>query len=99
MSQNGPIILVEDDPDDIEIYEMILDEFGLKNRLMVFGNPVLALEYLKKMNGDAETRLRFAFQVARTLSEQDSPAVVQAWLTGVNPELGEQSATAPDARQ
>ncbi|MFZ0744765.1 MAG: DUF2384 domain-containing protein [Terracidiphilus sp.] len=38
--------------------------------------------------GDAETRLRFAFQVARTLSEQDSPAVVQAWLTGANPELG-----------
>jgi len=27
--------------------------------------------------------------VARTLSEHDSPAVVQAWLTGVNPELGD----------
>ena len=39
--------------------------------------------------GDAESRLRFAFQVARTLSEHDSPAVVQAWLTGVNPELGD----------
>jgi hypothetical protein len=39
--------------------------------------------------GDAEKRLRFAFQVARTLSEHDSPAVVQAWLTGVNPELGD----------
>jgi hypothetical protein len=38
--------------------------------------------------GDAESRLRFAFQVARTLSEHDSPAVVQAWLTGVNPDLG-----------
>jgi len=25
--------------------------------------------------------------VARALSEHDSPAVVQAWLTGVNPEL------------
>ena len=37
--------------------------------------------------GDAESRLRFAFQVARVLSENDSPAVVQAWLTGVNPEL------------
>jgi hypothetical protein len=37
--------------------------------------------------GDAESRLRFAFQVARALSEYDSPAVVQAWLTGVNPEL------------
>ena len=39
--------------------------------------------------GDAESRLRFAFQVARALSEHDSPAVVQAWLTGVNPELGD----------
>jgi hypothetical protein len=33
--------------------------------------------------------LRFAFQVARTLREHDSPAVVRAWLTGVNPELGD----------
>ena len=39
--------------------------------------------------GEGETRLRFAFQVVRTLSEHDSPAVVQAWLTGVNPELGD----------
>jgi len=39
--------------------------------------------------GDAESRLRFAFQVARTLSEHDSPAVVRTWLTGVNPELGD----------
>lgn len=38
---------------------------------------------------DSETRLRFAFQLARTLSEHDSPAVVKAWLTGVNPELGD----------
>jgi len=39
--------------------------------------------------GGAESRLRFAFQVARALSEHDSPAVAQAWLTGVNPELGD----------
>jgi hypothetical protein len=39
--------------------------------------------------GDAESRLRFAFQVARAISEHDSPAVVHAWLTGVNPELGD----------
>jgi hypothetical protein len=39
--------------------------------------------------GDAEQRLRFAFQVARTLREQDTSAVVQAWMTGVNPELGD----------
>jgi hypothetical protein len=39
--------------------------------------------------GDAEPRLRFAFQLVRTLAEHDSPGVVQAWLTGVNPELGD----------
>ncbi len=39
--------------------------------------------------GDAEPRLRFAFQVAETLAGHDSPAVIQAWLTGVNPELGD----------
>jgi hypothetical protein len=39
--------------------------------------------------GDAEPRLRLAFQIVRTLSEHDSPGVVQAWLMGVNPELGD----------
>ena len=38
---------------------------------------------------DVEDRLRFAYQVVRTLSQHDSPKVVQAWLTGVNPELGD----------
>ena len=41
------------------------------------------------MYGDAESRLRFAFQVVRAISEHDSAAVVQAWLTGVNPDLGD----------
>ena len=39
--------------------------------------------------GDAEQRLRLMFQVVRTLSDHDSPKVVQAWLIGVNPELGD----------
>lgn len=39
--------------------------------------------------GDAEPRLRFAFQVAETLANHDSPLVIRAWLTGVNPELGD----------
>jgi hypothetical protein len=39
--------------------------------------------------GDVEVRLRFTYQVVRTLSEHDSPRVVQAWLIGVNPELGD----------
>lgn len=39
--------------------------------------------------GDAEERLRMAFQVVRMLSDHDSPRIVQAWLAGVNPELGD----------
>lgn len=38
---------------------------------------------------DVESRLRLTFQVVRTLSPHDPPRVVQAWLTGVNPELGD----------
>lgn len=39
--------------------------------------------------GDADQRLRLAFQVVGTLAEYDPPNVVQAWLMGVNPELGD----------
>jgi hypothetical protein len=34
-----------------------------------------------------EERLRFTFRVVRTLQTSDPPALVQAWLTGLNPEL------------
>ena len=36
---------------------------------------------------DAESRLRLAYQMGKTLSEHDSPRIVQAWFTGLNPEL------------
>lgn len=39
--------------------------------------------------GDVESRLRLAYQVVRMLSAHDSPEIVQSWLTGVNPELGD----------
>ena len=39
--------------------------------------------------GDVESRLRLTFQVVRTLLDHDSPQVIQAWLMGVNPELGD----------
>jgi hypothetical protein len=38
---------------------------------------------------EAERHLRFAYHVVMTLSTVDSPSVVQAWLMGVNPELGD----------
>ena len=37
--------------------------------------------------GDAEARLRFTYQVIVPLADHDKPAVVQSWLTGLNPEL------------
>ena len=39
--------------------------------------------------GDAEQRLRLTFRVVRTLLDYDSAKVVQAWLMGMNPELGD----------
>jgi hypothetical protein len=48
--------------------------------------------------GDVEECLRFTHQVVRTLSQHDSPRIVQAWLTGVNPELGDRVPTARPAR-
>jgi hypothetical protein len=39
-------------------------------------------------HGEVEERLRFTYQVVRTMTQYDSPRTVQAWLTGVNPELG-----------
>jgi hypothetical protein len=38
---------------------------------------------------DAEKRLRFTYQIVMTLTIKDSPEVAQAWLVGVNPELGD----------
>ena len=41
--------------------------------------------------GSDRTRLRIAYQAAALIA-RDTPAVVQAWFTGLNPELGD---TAP----
>jgi hypothetical protein len=36
---------------------------------------------------DVERRIRLAYHISAMLVDFDSPAVVQAWLTGLNPEL------------
>jgi uncharacterized protein (DUF2384 family) len=41
------------------------------------------------LSNDSEQRLRFAYQVATILSTYDSSAAAQAWLMGLNPELGD----------
>jgi hypothetical protein len=42
-----------------------------------------------ELSGDAEQRLRFAFELVRMLAEREDPSVIQSWLTGLNPELGD----------
>jgi len=41
--------------------------------------------------GEAEARLRFAYQVIAPLAEHDAPTVVQSWLTGINPQLNDRT--------
>jgi hypothetical protein len=42
-----------------------------------------------ELYGDAEQHLRFAFQLVGMLAEREDPTVIQSWLTGLNPELGD----------
>jgi hypothetical protein len=43
----------------------------------------------REMYGDGEQRLRFAFQLVKMLAEKEEPRVIQSWLMGLNPELGD----------
>jgi hypothetical protein len=69
-----------------EIVRRLTKILGLKLTAYLAGeNEVRALD--RWINGTdpdraIEERLRFAYQVVRTLSQHDSPRVVQAWLTG-----------------
>ncbi|WP_394995184.1 response regulator [Emticicia sp.] len=46
MNKRGPIIIIEDDMDDQEILADIFEELNYKNKLIFFGDSVLALEFL-----------------------------------------------------
>lgn len=41
--------------------------------------------------GEAEQRLRIAFQVFHMLQEEDAPPTVRAWFVGLNPQLDDDS--------
>ena len=43
----------------------------------------------RKPNNGAEQRLRFTFQIVCMLSEREDPRIIQSWLIGINPELGD----------
>ena len=45
-SRNGPIIIIEDDPDDQEMLRMVLGELQIPNEIKVFDNCPDALNYL-----------------------------------------------------
>jgi hypothetical protein len=44
-----------------------------------------------ELHGEAEQRVRFAFQVVRMLSEKEHPSIIQSWLIGANPDLNDRS--------
>ena len=76
-----------------ELVSQLVALIGRKLTAYVAGvKDVRAIDRWKEGNGpyrDVESRLRFTFQVVRMLRDHDSPRVIQAWLTGVNPELGD----------
>ncbi len=44
-----------------------------------------------KPRGEAEDRLRFAYQVTQLLAERESAETVRAWFAGLNPSLSDKS--------
>jgi len=48
MAKNGPIIIIEDDEEDEEIFKDILQELDISNKVIWFADPHFAFEYLKK---------------------------------------------------
>lgn len=46
MNKQGPIIIIEDDADDQEIFGQALEELGYKNEIVFFTEGEKALEYL-----------------------------------------------------
>jgi hypothetical protein len=76
-----------------ELVKRLADLIGRKLTAYVAGvTDVRALDRWiegRQAYGEAEPRLRLTFQVVRTLLDHDSAKVVQAWLMGVNPELGD----------
>lgn len=50
MTKDGPIIIVEDDPDDRDMLNQIFIQIGLRNEIVFFENGDLAFEYLNSIN-------------------------------------------------
>jgi CheY-like chemotaxis protein len=52
MNKKGDIIIVEDDPDDweilLEVFEHVLDGEGYENRVVIFEEAPMVIDYLKE---------------------------------------------------
>ncbi|SDB25045.1 CheY chemotaxis protein or a CheY-like REC (receiver) domain [Flavobacteriaceae bacterium MAR_2010_188] len=46
MSKNGPIIIIDDDEDDADMYKSIIRDLGITNKFISFQNTDEALSYL-----------------------------------------------------
>lgn len=47
MSKSGPVILVDDDADDHQIFVEVMEEMNVSNRVLCFSNSVDALHHLR----------------------------------------------------
>jgi two-component SAPR family response regulator len=52
MANSGLIILIEDDPDDIEIFESITRELSIPNEIKIFSTTNTAFDFLKTTKKD-----------------------------------------------
>ena len=46
MNKDGPIIIIEDDPDDLDIFNEVFKELNTPNKVHYFQDGIAALEYL-----------------------------------------------------
>jgi CheY-like chemotaxis protein len=48
MNRRGPIIIIEDDPDDQEVLQTVFESLGYHNKIVFFEDGYDALDYLTK---------------------------------------------------
>lgn len=52
MNKKGEIILIDDDLDDLEMFQQAYQELGIRNKLTVFQNAQKAYQYFNNTNKD-----------------------------------------------
>jgi CheY-like chemotaxis protein len=48
MNKNGPIIVIEDDPDDVDIFKYVFTRLNFNNEIVFFVDGEKALDYINK---------------------------------------------------